>query len=104
GLVELGALHLVAGVAHVGLIRDGQHGVVFGVDLVACRAGHVVAAVRTALPGNARLVLVAAQADFVLLLGGNGRLHAEGANGRLLLSLGDLLGVMSARSVAGLAL
>jgi hypothetical protein len=71
GLVELGALHFVTGVAHLRLRRRRQHRIVLRVDAMAARAGDVVAAVRTALPGNTRLVLVAAQADLVLLLDWN---------------------------------
>ncbi len=67
GPVDLHPLLLVAGEAHVRLGELVAHRVVGDVDLVAGRAGHVVARVRAHLPVDARAALMARRADFVLL-------------------------------------
>ena len=61
-LVELSALRLVTGVADVRLLTRHQNRIVRSVNLVAARAGDVVAAVRTGLPRDASLVVMMAVA------------------------------------------
>src|ERR1051326_6654349 len=71
GAVDLDALHLVAGEAHFGLSELVAHAVGLGVQLVAGRAGDVVALVRAARPVHALASLVAGLADLVFLSRGH---------------------------------
>ena len=68
--MNLGALSLVTGEAHVGLSGRREHAIALSMDLVTGRAGHVATLVLTTHPIGALAVLVAAEARFGLQLGG----------------------------------
>src|SRR6185295_12088204 len=102
GLLEIGALLLVAVEAHVGLVGLGQHGVALGVQLVAIGAGQGAALVRAGVPAGARAVLVAIEAGCVALGDRQEGIRLEAVD-RLLL-VAALAGMATAGTVARLAL
>ena len=76
-LVELRTLALVAGVTDLRLLSDRQNWIVRCVNLVAARAGDSVPAVRTTLPGDTVLILMATETDLVLLLDRHPRVRRQ---------------------------
>ena len=65
GLVDLGALFLVAGETHVRLCPLVEYLVTLYVDLVAGRASHILRTVHAGLPSDPITALVATRAGFV---------------------------------------
>jgi len=65
-LMNLGALSLMAGEAHLGLGGRREHAIALSVDLVTGGAGHVAALVLAPQPIGALAVLVASEAGFGL--------------------------------------
>lgn len=74
---KFGALFLVAGETNIGLAHLVEHGVMRRMDGVTTGTGNLAGLVRTTLPGDMAVALVASEAHAVLICHGRFRIGAE---------------------------
>ena len=104
GLHRLGSLLLVAVEADFCLCRRRQNRVALDVHGVAIRASDCIVVMRTSMPGKASIAEVTLDAIVVLVFYQCRRIRGESRDRRTFLAAPDAARVVTARSVAGLAL